>query len=129
VAHRSLVARGPSAPPPPRPPRRSKPFWFPLLGLGFALAGADKLLGQPGYRRLFGQWGWSSDAMRLIGACELAGGVLVASPWTRRLGGLALTAASTAVLTAEFERSENGHAAPRLAMLVGAILAALPGPR
>jgi hypothetical protein len=113
----------------PSAPRRPKPFWFPLLGLGFALAGADKLLGQPGYRRLFGHWGWSPDAMKLVGALEVAGGVLIASTWGRRLGGLALTTASTAVLTAEMERAETKRAVPRLALLAAAILAAMPTPR
>jgi hypothetical protein len=100
-----------------------------VLGLGFALAGADKLLGQSGYRKLFGHWGWSSDAMKLVGAAEVAGGVLVASTWGRRLGGLALTAASTAVLTAEVERSETKLAVPRLLLLGAALLAAMPTPR
>jgi hypothetical protein len=63
--------------------------------------------------------------MQLVGACEFAGGVLVASKLGRRLGGLALTAASTAVLTAEVERSETERALPRLALLAAAVLAAL----
>ncbi len=113
----------------PPPPRRHHAFWFPLVGLGFTLAGADKLLGQSGYRRLFGEWGWSPEAMRLVGACEFLGGVLIASRLGRRLGGLTLTAASTAVLTAEVERAETARAVPRLAMLAGAVLAALPSPR
>jgi hypothetical protein len=108
--------------------RSRKPFWLPLLGLGFALAGADKLLGLSGYRRLFGHWGWSPEAMRLVGAAEFAGGVLVASSAGRRLGGLTLTAASTAVLTAEIERAETERALPRLALLIAAVVASLPAP-
>src|SRR6185312_2692228 len=109
-------------------PHRKRAFWFPLLGLGFAVAGADKLLGQKGYRRLFRAWGWSVESMRLIGAAEFAGGVLVASPIARRLGGLLLTAASTAVLTAELERREDDRAVPRLALLFAAAVASLPPP-
>jgi hypothetical protein len=103
--------------------------WFPLLGLGFAVAGADKLLGHSGYGRLFGRWGWSMESMRLIGACEFAGGVLIASKAGRRLGGLALTAASTAMLTAEVERADTVQAASRLALLAAAVLASLTTPR
>ena len=106
-------------------PRSRHAAWFPLLGLGFVLAGADKLLGQSGYRRLFGEWGWSPEAMRLVGACEFVGGVLVASKLGRRVGGLALTAASTAVLTAEMERAETSRAVPRLVLLAAAVLAAV----
>ena len=36
--------------------------WFPLLGLGFAAAGADKLLGTRAYDQLFAKWGWSECA-------------------------------------------------------------------
>jgi hypothetical protein len=105
---------------------RKHAFWFPLVGLGFAVAGADKLLGQAGYRRLFRQWGWSDDSMRLIGAAEFAGGVLVSSTIARRLGGLLLTTASTAVLTAELERRQDDLAVPRLALLFAAAIASLP---
>jgi hypothetical protein len=128
VAHVTTLPAKLATEMPRTPPRRSRPFWFPLLGLGFALAGADKLLGQPGYRRLFRRWGWSQDAMRVVGACEVAGGVLIASSWGRRLGGLALTAASTAVLTAEMERAESSRALPRILLLATAIMAALPAP-
>jgi hypothetical protein len=105
--------------------RRKHAFWFPLLGLGFALAGADKLLGS-GYRGLFRQWGWTEDEMRAVGGAELAGGVLIASEAARRLGGLVLTAISTAMLTAELRRGESERAAPRFALLVAAALAACP---
>jgi hypothetical protein len=108
-------------------PHRS--FWFPLLGLGFAVAGADKLLGQAGYRHMFRDWGWSREARLLIGASEFAGGVLVASDAARRLGGLLLTTASTSVLTSELQRGQTGRALPRGALLLAAVLAALPGRR
>jgi hypothetical protein len=101
-----------------------RPFWFPLLGLGFALAGADKILGAQGYRRLFRHLGLSEDAMALVGAGEFAGGVLVASLAGRRLGGLILTMASTAVLTAELRKGEDQLALPRTALLIASALAA-----
>lgn len=105
---------------------RHRPFWFPLLGLGFALAGADKLLGVGGYRRMFREWGWSRDARRMVGAGEFAGGVLLASATARQLGGLVLSAASGSVLSSELRRGESGRALPRSLLLVAAMLAMLP---
>jgi uncharacterized membrane protein YphA (DoxX/SURF4 family) len=66
-------------------------LWRPLLGLGFAVAGADKLLAMGGYPRLFRNWGWSAEAMRGVGAGEFIGGVLIACPPAQRLGALLLT--------------------------------------
>lgn len=104
-------------------------FWFPLLGLGFAIAGADKLMGQSGYRHMFRGWGWSRESRRLLGAGEFAGGVLLANDAARQLGGLVLTTASTAVLTSELRRGEAGRALPRGALLLAAALAILPSRR
>ncbi len=108
---------------------KQRPFWFPLLGLGFAVAGADKVMGLSGYRRMFGHLGLSDQARGLIGAGEFAGGVLVASLAGRRLGGLVLTMASTAVLTSELRQREDQLALPRAALLAAAVLAAaFPAP-
>ena len=100
--------------------------WYPLLGLGFAIAGADKLLRLRGYRRLFRHWGWSQGAMRAVGAGEFAGGILLSTPAARRLGALLLTTVSSAVLTSELRRSEVQRALPRGALLLAAVLCALP---
>ncbi|MBN8899446.1 MAG: hypothetical protein BGO51_07430 [Rhodospirillales bacterium 69-11] len=106
-----------------------KPVWFPLLGLGFALAGADKMFGQSGYRRLFRHLGLSEQAMRVVGMGEFAGGVLVSSAHGRRLGGLLLTMASTAVLTSELRKGTEQLAIPRAALLLAAVAAAaMPTP-
>ncbi len=103
-----------------------RPFWFPLLGLGFAIAGADKLLGACGYQRMFRDWGWSRNARCLVGASEFAGGGPLASTAARRCGGLLLTAASTSMLTSELQRGESDRALPRSLLLFAAVLAALP---
>lgn len=103
--------------------RRQHSFWFPLLGLGFAVAGADKILGYRGYERLFERWGWSDQVMRAVGFAELAGGVLVATRRHRRRGGMLLTAASTAVLTKELNQEDTRLAMPRLALLLAAMAA------
>jgi hypothetical protein len=108
---------------------RHRSFWLPLLGLGFAIAGADKLLGVGGYRRLFRDMGWSGDTRRLVGAGELAGGVLLAGETARQFGALLLTAASTAMLTVELDRGDTGRAMPRGALLLAALWAALPARR
>lgn len=105
--------------------RRRESRWFPLLGLGFAIAGADKLLGQRGYRRLFRRWGWRGTGRKIVGAAEFAGGVMVASRLLRHRGGLLLSATSAAVLAKEMGRQETGLAMPRLLMLLGAVSASL----
>ncbi|HSU06884.1 MAG TPA: hypothetical protein VLI93_15060 [Acetobacteraceae bacterium] len=102
--------------------------WFPLLGLGFAVAGADKLLGLRAYDRLFAKFGWSEPARQLIGAGEFLGGVLVASNSMRHLGGTLLTAVSTAMLTAEVGGQQRDLALPRCILLLSAASALLPVP-
>ena len=108
--------------------RRKRSFWFPLLGLGFAIAGADKILGVRGYERLFQRWGWPLGLMRLIGAGEFAGGVLVASRWHRRRGGALLTATSTAVLVKELSQQDTSLALPRLGLLLASVAALFASP-
>ena len=104
--------------------KRKKSFWFPLLGLGFAVAGADKVFGSSGYLQMFRRLGLSDTAMSLIGAGEFAGGVLVASNSGRRLGGLILTMASTAVLTSEMRQGDDRLALPRSLLLLSSVIAA-----
>jgi hypothetical protein len=100
--------------------------WFSLIGLGFAIAGADKLMRMRGYERLFADWGWSDDARQAVGAAEFAGGVLIASRSLRHLGAWILATASTAMLTAEMKRGERDLALPRFIMLLAAASALLP---
>ena len=106
--------------------RRS--YLFPLLGLSFIVAGADKLLGNQSYERLFKHLDFSEDEMRLVATGEVAGGVLVALPPTRRLGGAVLAATSAVVLTRELQRQDSRLALPRFGLMVAA-LAALVLPR
>jgi uncharacterized membrane protein YphA (DoxX/SURF4 family) len=101
--------------------------WFPILGLGFAVAGADKLLGLGAYDRLFAKWGWSEGARQLVGASEFAGGVLVASERGRPLAGWLLTMISAAMLSAEIDRNERDLALPRFVLMLAAATALLPG--
>ncbi|HEY5300755.1 MAG TPA: hypothetical protein VIJ55_08775 [Acetobacteraceae bacterium] len=103
--------------------RRQHSFWFPLLGLGFAVAGADKILGGHGYEAMFERWGWSPEVMRVVGWTEFAGGALVATRSQRRRGGMLLTAVSTAVLTKELNREDLDMATPRLALLLASVAA------
>jgi hypothetical protein len=101
--------------------------WFPLLGLGFAIAGADKLLGLGIYEQMFAKWGWSDCARQAVGASEFAGGVLVASERGRHLGGWLLTTASAAMLSAEIDRHESDLALPRFVLMLAAVTSLLPG--
>jgi hypothetical protein len=100
--------------------------WFPFLGLGFAVAGADKLLGLGGYERLFAKWGWSNGPRQFVGATEFAGGVLVASERGRQLGGWLLTMVSAAMLSTEIDRNERDLALPRFVLMLAAATALLP---
>ena len=102
--------------------------WFPVLGLAFAVAGADKLYGLRGYRMMFRHWGWSERQMRAVGASEVLGGALLLAPATRRAGGVLLAATSATVLTAELRHREGSLGGPRLALLAAAVTALLPRP-
>lgn len=97
-----------------------------LLGMGFAAAGSGKLGDQRGYRRLFRRWGWSEREMRLVGVAEIAGGLLVANPPTRKLGGAILALTSGTVLSAELRHSDGEMAAARAALLLAALSVFLP---
>lgn len=103
--------------------RRWRSCGFPLLGLGFAVAGADKILGARGYEAMFERWGWTPEVMRVVGLAEFLGGVLVATRGQRRRGGMLLTAVSTAVLTKELNQRDTDLAAPRLALLLASVAA------
>ncbi len=98
---------------------------FSLIGLGFVVAGADKLLALRGYANLFRQWGWSKQAMQAVGAAELTGGLLLADERTRHVAGVVLAAASAAVLSAEVRHRDDALALPRLALLAASIAAVL----
>ncbi|MBV9734283.1 MAG: DoxX family protein [Acidisphaera sp.] len=100
--------------------------WFALLGLGFVVAGGDKLLGLRGYEGLFRRLGWSDDVMRLIGAAELTGGALVGTDSARRLGGTILVLSSAAMLAAELRQDEGEIALPRLGLLLASLTALCP---
>lgn len=101
-------------------------LFFTLLALGFASAGSNKLGNQRGYRQLFHRWGWSTREMRLVGLAEILGGLFVALPRTRKIGGAILSATSGAVLSAELRRGDGEMAAARGALLLAALSAFLP---
>ncbi len=93
-----------------------------LVGLGMAVAGADKLAGDRMYRRLYRHWGWSPHEMRMAGAAELAGGLMMAFRSTRRMGGAIMAGASVAQLTAEIRHGDTALAAARTGVLSAALL-------
>lgn len=101
-------------------------LWFPLLGLGFAVTGIDKLFGMARYRRAYKRLGWTDRQMRAVGAAEVAGAALVACPSSRMVGGAVLALASLKVLASELEQRDESLAVPRLALLVAALTAFLP---
>jgi len=99
-------------------------YFFPLLGAAFAVAGADKLIGDRGYARMFNHLGWSRGGLRAVAVAEMAGGALLAAGSTRRLGGAIAAATSATVLASEMRRGDSKLAVPR-AMLMAAALVAM----
>ena len=104
-------------------------YWFPLLGLAFAVAGADKLFAVGSYRRLPQDLGWPMGAMQAVAAGELVGGGLLLTQRTRQLGGAVLATSCVAMLAGEVRHRQGSLALPRLALLVAALTAFLPQQR
>lgn len=101
---------------------------YPITGVSIAVAGADKLLGDRAYKRLFKDLGWSQADMQKVGGAEVLGGLLMVLKPTRRLGGAIVFAASTTMLLAEIRRGDTKLAVPRTAVLLAALGAVmLPG--
>jgi hypothetical protein len=94
-----------------------------LVGLGMALAGADKLAEDPRYDRLYAHWGWSRGQMRAAAAAELVGGLLMAFRRTRRAGGMLMAGASVPQLTAELSHGDGQLALARTGVLAVALAA------
>ena len=109
--------------------RARSSVWFPLLGLGYAVTGIDKLFGMGGYRQAYRRLGWSERQMRAVGAAEIAGGLLVATESTRMIGGALLALTSAKVLASELEHRDDELALPRLALLAAALTAFVPSRR
>lgn len=103
--------------------RKRTPYrwWQLVVSGGFAVAGVSKLLAVPPQKRLFASWGWSEDDMRIIGAAELGGAVMLATPAFRRLGAALLAATSTCIAMAELRHKDDALVTPRLAMLAAAV--------
>jgi len=96
-----------------------------LVGLGMALAGADKLAEDPRYDRLYAHWGWSRGQMRAAAAAEVVGGLLMMFGRTRRAGGALLAGASVPQLTTELARGDGALALARTGILAVAVSALL----
>lgn len=98
-------------------------WWQLAVSLGFAAAGISKIVAVPPQRRLFASWGWSEEDMRIMGAAELGGAVLLATPALRRLGAALLTSTSVCIALAELRHRDDKLVTPRMAMLVAAVSA------
>jgi hypothetical protein len=105
-------------------------LFFPFIGAAIAVAGGDKLAGNKAYGNMFREIGWSKFDMRAAAAAEVAGGMMLLAPATRRIGGIVLAAASAAVLAGEVKANAPKLAAPRAALLLTALAAIVaPGRR
>ncbi len=102
-------------------------YLFPTLGAAFAVVGADKIIGNRGYERMFRHLGWSRGGLRMVAAAEMAGGALVAAGSTRRLGGAILAATSATVLANEMRHGDGQLALPRAMLLLAALTAVVAG--
>jgi len=96
-------------------------LWFPALGAAFAVAGADKIIGNRGYSRMFRHLGWSGTSKRVVATAEVVGGVLLAARSTRTLGSAVLAATSATVLASEVRHGDGKLALPRAALLLAAL--------
>ena len=105
----------------PKRKRTAFRWWQLAVSGGFAVAGISKLLAVPPQKRLFASWGWKEDDMRIIGAAELGGAVLLATPPLRRLGAALLASTSTCIALAEIRHNDDALVTPRLAMLAAAV--------
>ena len=96
-------------------------LWFPALGAAFLVAGADKIIGNRGYSRMFRHLGWSGTSKRVVAVAEMAGGALLAARSTRMLGSAMLAATSATVLASEVRHGDGRLALPRAALLLAAL--------
>lgn len=101
--------------------------FFTVLGAAFAVAGADKIIGDRGYARMFNHLGWSRNGLRAVAVAEMAGGALLAAGSTRRLGGAIAAATSATVLASEMRRGDSQLAVPRAMLLAAALVAVAAG--
>ncbi len=91
------------------------------IGTTMAGAGLAKLLQLSAYEKLIKDLDWTSRERQAIGAAELAGGLLMLCGPTRRFGVAIVLAASGAALAVEIRSAQPQLAAPRAAIMLGAM--------
>jgi len=83
-----------------------------LLGLFFVIAGVFHFVFLPSYMKIMPPWlGWHRVLVIVSGACEIAGGLGVLWPHTRRWAGNGLMALCIAVLPANIQMLLDAQAA------------------
>ncbi len=102
-------------------------YLTPALGAAFAVAGADKIIGNRGYARMFRHLGWSRGGMRAVALAEVVGGAMLGARSTRRLGGAVLSATSAAVLASEVRHGDGKLAGPRALLMLAALIVTARG--
>ncbi len=101
---------------------------LPFAGGAIALAGADKLVGNRGYKGMFRHLGWSDNQMEAAAIAEVAGGLLMVPRATRRIGGAIVATVSALVIISELAEGDMKLAGPRGIVLLSALAAVVaPG--
>ena len=101
---------------------------LPFAGGAIALAGADKLVGNRGYKGMFRHLGWSENQMEAAAVAEVAGGLLMVPRSTRRIGGAIVAAVSAVIIISEVSEGDMKLAGPRGLVLLSALAAMMtPG--
>lgn len=102
-----------------------QPWQIAVLGASFGIAGLTKLLDFGVQRRLFRRLGYSQEFMHAVGAAEVSGALLLASPPSRRLGAAGLTAVAVGATAAVLRNRQLGLACSALPLLWMAAEAAI----
>lgn len=91
----------------------ARTFWRGLLALFFVIAGALHFILMPRYVSVMPPWlPWARVLVMSSGLCEIAGGLGVLWPATRRWAGYGLIALCVAVLPANVQMLINEQAVP-----------------
>jgi hypothetical protein len=97
------------------------------IGAVMVAGGVAKLAKPAAYETLVQDLSWSEEERQAIGVAELVGGALMLLGPTRRIGAGVVLAASGAALAVELKSGASELAAPRVGVVLAALLVAAAG--